>query len=97
MSVVGFSNVISIEWGVMGELMLGIDNISIYYVLLTTFLMRICLLASWESVKKLEKEYIICMLAIEVLLIGVFTVLDILGFYILFEGVLIRMYIIIGV
>jgi len=80
-----------------GNKIFGIDGISIWFILLTTILIPICILASWESVKILTKNYLICFLGLEVLLIGVFTILDILGFYILFEGVLIPMYLIIGI
>jgi NADH:ubiquinone oxidoreductase subunit 4 (subunit M) len=60
-------------------------------------LIPICLLASWDSIKILIKPYLISFLMLEFLLIGVFSVLDVFWFYILFEGVLIPMYIIIGV
>ena len=81
----------------LNYMIFGIDGISIIFILLTTLLIPICLLASWDSIKILIKPYLICFLMLEFLLIGVFTVLDILGFYILFEGVLIPMYLIIGV
>jgi NADH-quinone oxidoreductase subunit M len=48
----------------MGKLMIGVDNISIYYILLTGLLMPICILASWET-RKLEKELILCILSLE--------------------------------
>lgn len=75
----------------------ALDGISLVFVVLTTLLIPVCLLASWDSIKILEKEYLICFLALELLLIGVFTVLDLFGFYLLFEGVLIPMFLIIGV
>lgn len=76
---------------------LGIDGISILYIVLTALLIPICILVSWDTIKIFKKEYIICLLSIELLLIGVFSVLDILGFYICFEGVLIPMFLIIGI
>ena len=76
---------------------LGIDGISIFFVLLTTLLIPLCLLASWDSVKKAYKEYVIAFLFMETLLILVFCVRDLLLFYIFFESVLIPMFIIIGV
>ena len=76
---------------------LGMDGISILYVVLTALLIPICILVSWDSIKIFKKEFIISLISIELLLIGVFSVLDILGFYICFEGVLIPMYLIIGV
>jgi NADH-quinone oxidoreductase subunit M len=75
----------------------GIDGISIYFVLLTTLLIPICILASWDSIKSMVKTYLLCFLILEELLLGVFTVLDLLGFYVLFEGVLIPMFLIIGI
>jgi len=79
------------------EIAFGIDGISIYFVLLTTFLIPICLMVSWESIRHLTRQYLISLILIEWLLISVFTVLDILGFYIFYEGVLIPMFYIIGV
>lgn len=76
---------------------LGIDGISIFFVLLTTLLIPICLLASWDSITKNYKEYVIAFLIMESCLILVFCVRDLLLFYIFFESVLIPMFIIIGV
>lgn len=75
----------------------GLDGISLFFIILTTLLIPICPLASWDTIKILRKEYLLCFIALEVILIGVFTVLDLLGFYILFEAVLIPMFLIIGV
>jgi NADH-quinone oxidoreductase subunit M len=76
---------------------LGVDGISMPFVLLTTFLMPICILASWVSVEKRVKEYMIAFLALEALMIGVFVALDLVLFYLFFEGGLIPMFLIIGV
>jgi NADH-quinone oxidoreductase subunit M len=76
---------------------LGIDGISIFFVLLTTLLIPLCLLASWNSITKSYKEYVIAFLCMESFLILVFCVRDLLLFYIFFESVLIPMFIIIGV
>ena len=76
---------------------LGIDGISIFFVLLTTLLIPLCLLASWNSITKSYKEYVIAFLVMESFLILVFCVRDLLLFYIFFESVLIPMFIIIGV
>jgi len=76
---------------------LGVDGISMPFVLLTTFLMPICILASWTSVEKRVKEYMIAFLALEALMIGVFEALDLVLFYVFFEGGLIPMFLIIGV
>jgi NADH:ubiquinone oxidoreductase subunit 4 (subunit M) len=76
---------------------IGIDGISLFFVLLTTFLIPICLLASWDSVKVSIKEYNIAFLSMGALLICVFTVLDVLFFYIFFEAILIPMFLVIGI
>jgi len=76
---------------------LGVDGISMPFVLLTTFLMPICILASWVSIQKRVKEYFIAFLALETLMIGVFAALDLVLFYLFFEGGLIPMFLIIGI
>lgn len=76
---------------------LGVDGISLLFVLLTTFLMPICILASWKAIDTRVKEYMIAFLVLETLMIGVFTSLDLFLFYIFFEGGLIPMFLIIGV
>ncbi len=76
---------------------LGVDGISMPFVLLTTLLMPICILASWTSIEKRVKAYMICFLALETLMIGVFVALDIVLFYLFFEGGLIPMFLIIGI
>ena len=76
---------------------LGVDGISLFFVLLTTFLIPVCLLASWDSIKVYIREYSIAFLFLESVLICVFTVLDVLFFYIFFEAVLIPMFLIIGI
>lgn len=76
---------------------LGIDGISLFFLLLTTLLIPICLLLSWSSVKKNLKEYLIAFLLLEFFLIFVFSILDLLLFYIFFESILIPMFLIVGV
>jgi NADH-ubiquinone oxidoreductase chain 4 len=76
---------------------LGIDGISLPFVLLTTFIIPICILASWSSIKKNLKYFCISFLILESLLIAVFLVLDLLLFYITFESCLIPMFLIIGI
>ena len=76
---------------------MGVDGISMLFVILTTFLMPLCILASWESIEKRVKEYMIAFLLLETLMIGVFCALDIVLFYVFFEAGLIPMFIIIGV
>jgi NADH-quinone oxidoreductase subunit M len=76
---------------------LGVDGMSLPFVLLTTFLMPICILASWKSITYRVKEYMIAFLVLETLMIGVFCALDLLLFYLFFEGGLIPMFLIIGI
>ncbi len=79
------------------EYRLGVDGISVLFVLLTAFLTPFCILASMKSVKKRMLEYMIAFLVLETLMIGVFVSLDLILFYLFFEAVLIPMFIIIGV
>jgi NADH-quinone oxidoreductase subunit M len=76
---------------------LGVDGISMLFVILTTFLMPLCILASWEAIQDRVKEYMIAFLALETLMLGVFCALDLVLFYLFFEGGLIPMFLIIGV
>ncbi len=76
---------------------MGVDGISILFVMLTTFIMPIVILTGWISVKSRVKEYLIAFLILETLMIGVFCALDLVLFYLFFEGGLIPMFLIIGV
>jgi proton-translocating NADH-quinone oxidoreductase chain M len=76
---------------------IGVDGISLFFVILTTLLVPLCLLASWNSVKIYVKEYMIAFLVMESLLVIVFCILDLLLFYVFFESVLIPMFLIVGV
>lgn len=76
---------------------LGIDGLSIALILLTTFLTPICLLASWNSIEKRVTEYVVAFLLLETFMIGVFTAMDLVLFYIFFEAGLIPMFLIIGI
>ncbi|WP_122468895.1 NADH-quinone oxidoreductase subunit M [Brevundimonas lutea] len=76
---------------------LGVDGISILFVLLTAFLMPICIVASWRSIEHRVVEYMIAFLVLETLVIGVFTALDLYLFYVFFEGGLVPMFLIIGI
>ena len=76
---------------------MGVDGISMLFVILTTFLMPLCILASWEAIKERVKEYMIAFLVLETLMLGVFCALDLVLFYLFFEGGLIPMFLIIGV
>jgi NADH-ubiquinone oxidoreductase chain 4 len=76
---------------------LGIDGISIYFVLLTTILTPIVILSNWNSISENAKSYVIIILLLETLLLGVFLVLNIFLFYVFFESILIPLFILIGV
>ncbi|MEM7679997.1 MAG: NADH-quinone oxidoreductase subunit M [Pseudomonadota bacterium] len=76
---------------------MGVDGISMLFVLLSVFLTPICIIASWDSVKTRVKEYMIAFLVLESFMVGTFCALDAVLFYVFFEGVLIPMFLIIGV
>jgi len=93
----GFQLIERREW--LGPIVwqLGVDGISMPFVLLTTFLMPFCIAASWESVTKRVREYMIAFLVLETMMLGVFVALDTVLFYVFFEAVLIPMFLIIGI
>jgi len=96
-STADFQFVEKVDW--LGESInyhMGVDGISVLFVILTTFLMPLTILASW-NVKVRVKEYMIAFLVLETLMIGVFCALDLFLFYIFFEGGLIPMFLIIGI
>jgi NADH-quinone oxidoreductase subunit M len=76
---------------------MGVDGISLPFVILTTGLMPICIIASWEPIARRVKEYMVAFLILEALMVGTFTALDLVLFYLFFEGGLIPMFLIIGV
>ena len=76
---------------------LGVDGISILFVVLTAFLTPLCIIASRQSIKKRMLDYMVAFLILETIMIGVFCSLDLILFYLFFEAVLIPMFIIIGV
>ncbi len=75
----------------------GIDGISVWFVMISTILTPLCILSSIGSVKTRVKEFMIALLVLETMMIGTFTSLDFVLFYVFFEGVLIPMFLIIGV
>jgi NADH-quinone oxidoreductase subunit M len=94
----GFQMVEKHEWlGTGIAYHLGVDGISMLFVILSTFLMPFCVLASWHAIEKRLREYMIAFLLLEVFMVGVFVSLDIVLFYVFFEAGLIPMFIIIGV
>jgi len=76
---------------------LGIDGISLLLVLLTTCIMPLCVLGSWRYIDKRVKEFMICLLLMETSMLGVFMALDFILFYLLWEAMLIPMYLLIAV
>jgi NADH-quinone oxidoreductase subunit M len=85
------------SWLDLFKFKLGVDGISVLFVVLTTFLMPLCVLASWVAIQDRVKEYMIAFLVLETLMIGVFCALDLVLFYVFFEGGLIPMFLIIGI
>ena len=98
-SVGFFQFLVKLDWFPLLTLnfTLGVDGISLFFILLTTLLIPLCLLASWNSIGHSLKEFLIAFLFLDFLLIGVFCVLDLLFFYIFFESVLIPMFLIVGI
>jgi NADH-quinone oxidoreductase subunit M len=76
---------------------MGVDGISLPFVVLTTGLMPVCIIASWNPIQRRVKEYMIAFLVLETLMVGTFAALDLVLFYLFFEGGLIPMFLIIGV
>lgn len=79
------------------EFYVGVDGLSVYFIFLSALLTLVCIIASFSSIKKNVKEYVICLLLLESFCIGAFSSLNLLLFYVFFEVILIPMYIIIGV
>jgi NADH-quinone oxidoreductase subunit M len=95
----GYQFVESVDWmpGFGVGYRMGVDGISVLFVLLSTLLTPVCILASWESVQTRVREYMIAFLVLETMMIGTFAATDFIVFYMFFEGVLIPMYLIIGI
>ena len=93
----GFQFVEDQPWFAGLHYRMGVDGISVLFVLLTAFLMPLCIVASWKSIKNRVLEYMIAFLVLETLVIGVFCALDLIVFYLFFEGQLIPMFLIIGI
>ena len=85
------------NWLGVASYHMGVDGISLPFVILTTALMPICILASWTVIQKRVKEYMIAFLVLEALMVGTFAALDLVLFYLFFEGGLIPMFLIIGI
>ena len=94
----GFQFVVNIDW--IGDSIgyrVGVDGISVLFVVLSAALMPLVVLSSWDSVDFRVREYMIVFLVLETLMIGVFTTLDLALFYVFFEGTLLPMFLIIGI
>jgi NADH-quinone oxidoreductase subunit M len=76
---------------------MGVDGISLWFVILSTLLTLVCVVGSWHSVHERIKEYMVAFLVMDTLMVGVFCALDLVLFYVFFEGILIPMYLIIGI
>ncbi len=97
-STAAFQFVEKHEWLAPGiSYHMGVDGISMLFVILTTFLMPLCILASWDAIEHRVKEYMVAFLVMETLMIGVFCALDLVLFYLFFEAGLIPMFLIIGI
>ena len=84
----------NLNWG---DILVTVDGISLFFISLSVLLIPVCILMSWNAIDNLKKEFLISLFIILILLIGVFTIMDIIGFYILFEAILIPMFLIIGI
>ena len=95
----GFQMVERVAWlpGLDVDYHVGVDGISLWFVLLSTLLTVVVILGSWSSVTSRVKEYMIAFLVMETLMVGVFCALDVILFYLFFEGILIPMFLIIGI
>ena len=75
----------------------GVDGVSVWFVIISTFLTPICVLSGWGAIKTRVKEFMVALLVLETMMIGMFSALDFVLFYLFFEGVLIPMFLIVGV
>lgn len=76
---------------------MGVDGVSVLFVLLSTLLTPICILSAWDAIHSRVREFMICFLVLETMMVGMFCATDFVLFYMFFEGVLIPMYLIIGI
>jgi NADH-quinone oxidoreductase subunit M len=93
----GFQFLEEAPWFSTFSYRMGVDGISVLFVLLTAFLMPLCIAASWRTIEQRVPEYMIAFLMLETLVIGVFCALDIVLFYVFFEFGLVPMFLIIGI
>lgn len=93
----GFQFVENVPWFAGLHYRMAVDGISVLFVVLTAFLMPICIAASWHAIDKRVHEYMVAFLVLETLVIGVFCAMDIVLFYVFFEFGLVPMFLIIGI
>jgi NADH-quinone oxidoreductase subunit M len=93
----GFQFLEEVSWFAGLNYRMGVDGISVLFVVLTAFLLPLCIAASWRSIEHRVLEYMIAFLILETLVIGVFCALDIILFYVFFEFSLVPMFLIIGI
>jgi NADH-quinone oxidoreductase subunit M len=97
----GFQFVQETKWMSFGKVTIlnkmGVDGLSIWFVVASAFLMPICILASWDSIKDKVREFMIALLVLQTMMTGMFCALDFVLFYLFFEGVLLPMFLIVGV
>ncbi len=93
----GFQMVETHRWFGLLNYRMGVDGISVLFVLLTAFLLPLCIMGGWSAIKDRVSEYLIAFLVLEALVIGVFCALDLVLFYLFFEAQLIPMFLIIGI
>jgi NADH-quinone oxidoreductase subunit M len=93
----GFQFVEHLNWFSGASYRMGVDGISVLFVVLTAFLMPLAIVASWKSIQDRVAEYMIAFLVLETLMIGVFCALDLVVFYIFFEAALVPMFLLIGI
>lgn len=95
----GYQFIEKVEWmpSIGLTYYLGIDGLSLPFILLTAFLIPLCLLVSWKTIQTRVREFVIAFLVLEAFINGMFASLDMILFYLFFEGVLIPMFLIIGV
>ena len=96
-NVSGFQFVEDAPWFAGLHYRMGVDGISVLFILLTAFLMPLCIAASWKAIETRVTEYMVAFLALETLVLGVFGALDLVLFYIFFEFGLVPMFLIIGI
>ena len=97
LSAVGYQSVTGWSSSSFMHPILGVDGLSLLFILLTVMLTPVCILASWRNVRQSVGTYLQCLLVVEGLLVAVFSVLDLILFYVTFEAVLIPLFLMVGV